>query len=260
VTISAILPTRVDIYADTPDAYELGPVPGSFTLVRDGDTNEMTVYLAISGTASNSVDYVELTNVVTFGAGSNTVTLPVLPLLDDRIEGDESVILTLQTNIAYVVGNPQAAVTIHDSPYGLWSIQQFTLEQLTFPNLSGPTADFDHDGVKNFAEYAFNRDPKSADSNPPYQWGFETDANDNLRHFTLTYTRRLPPTDVAYDVYVSTDLRTWNTGTNFVEEFSRANDANGFTETVKTRAVVPFPSSTNLFMRIRVSLQQVPGP
>ena len=67
--MTVILPTEVDIAADTPDAYELGPVSGNFTLTRNGDTNDLTVYLAISGTASNSVDYVTLTNVVTFAGG-----------------------------------------------------------------------------------------------------------------------------------------------------------------------------------------------
>jgi len=260
VTITVLEPTQISVSASDGEANELSPDPGEFTVTRTGDTNEMTVYLAISGTASNGVDYVELTNVVTFAAGSNSITMQVTPILDDHIEGDESVILTVQTNSAYSVSGGPATVTIHDSPYGLWSIQKFTLEELTFPNLSGAAADFDHDTVKNFAEYAFNLDPKSADANPPYQWGFETSTNDNQPHLTVTYTRRLPPRDVEYGVFVSTDLLNWNTGTNYVEEFSRTSDANGVTETVKSRAVTPFPSSTNLFMTLRVWLQQIPAP
>ncbi|MBW8863702.1 MAG: hypothetical protein JF609_02045 [Verrucomicrobia bacterium] len=260
VVVTVLEPTFVSVYASDGDASELGPDPGEFTVMRDGDTNEMTVYLAFSGTASNGVDYITITNVVTFGAGSNTLTLPVMPILDDRIEGDESVILTVLTNIAYEVSGSPATVTIHDSPYGLWSIQNFTLEQLTFPNISGAGADFDHDGVKNFAEYAFNRDPKTPDGNPPYNWDFELSTNDNRQHLTLTYTRRLPPRDVEYGVYVSTDLINWNTGTNYVEEFTNSPDPNGITETVKTRALMPFPGQSNLFMNIRVWLQQVPAP
>jgi hypothetical protein len=260
VTITAILPTEVDVYADVPDAYELGPVPGDFTLTRNGDTNDLTVYLAISGTASNGVDYVTLTNAVTFTGGSNSIALPLTPVLDYAIEGDESVIVSIVTNIAYFIGNGQATATIHDSPYGLWSIAHFTLEQLTHPNISGPGADFDHDGIVNFAEYAFNLDPTVSNTPPPYAWDFETDTNDNRLHLTLTYTRRLPPRDVEYGVFVSTNLLTWNTGTNYVEEFSRTDDGNNLTETVKTRALMPFPSRTNLFINIRVWLQQVPGP
>ena len=65
---------------------------------------------------------------------------------------------------------------------------------------------------------------------------------------------------VQYGVYVSTDLVNWNTGTNYSEDFYRTNNADGLTETVKTRALTPFPSSTNLFMNMRVWLLQVPGP
>jgi hypothetical protein len=260
VTIIVLEPTLVSIYASRGDAYELGPQPGEFTLTRIGDTNEMSVALTITGSASNRVDYLELTNFVVFAQGADTITFPLTPLLDDRIEGDESVILTLQTNIAYSVSGGPASVTIHDSPYGLWSIQNFTLEELTFPNLSGAGADFDHDGVKNFAEYAFNRDPRSPDSTPPYLWGFETSTNDNRQHLTFTYTRRLPPRDVQYGVYVSTNMLNWSSDTNVVEEFLQANDPNGITETVKVRALAPFPGGTNLFMHIRVWLEQVPAP
>jgi len=260
VVVTVIPPTEVDIYADIPDAYELGPVSGEFTLTRNGDTNDMTVYLAYTGTASNGVDYVMLTNSVTFSGGSNSITIPVIPFLDYEIEGDESVNVSIVTNIAYSIGNSPATVTIHDSPYGLWSIQHFTLEQLTHPEISGPGADFDHDGIVNFAEYAFNLDPTTPTPPPPYQWDFETDTNDNLSHLTLTYTRRLPPRDVQYGVFVSTNLVDWYTGTNYVEEFSTSSDPNGITETVKTRAVMPFPGSSKLFMTIRVWLEQVPAP
>lgn len=260
VTVTVIPPTQVDIYADISDAYDLGPVSGDFTITENGDTNALTIYLAISGTASNGVDYVTVTNAVTIPAGSNSVSIPVAPILNYNIKGDQSVIVTIITNIAYSIGNGQATVTIHDSPYGVWSIAHFSLEELTQPGLSGAGADFDHDGIVNFAEYAFNLDPKAPNPGAPYVWGFETDTNDNSRHLTLTYTRILPPRVVQYGVFVSTNLLDWHTGTNYTEEFYRANDPNGITETVKTRALMPYPSSTNLFMNIRVWLEQVPGP
>jgi hypothetical protein len=259
VTVTVIEPTQVDISASIPEAAELGPVSGEFTLTRNGDTNDLTVYLAISSTASNGVDYALLPSVVTFPTGSNTVTVEVVPVLDYQIEGDEFVTVSIVSNIAYSIGNGQATVVIHDSPYGVWSIAHFTLEQLTHPELSGPGADFNHDGVPNFAEYALNRDPTGTNPMPPFAWDFETNTNNGLKHLTITYTRRLPPRDVQYGVYVSTNLLSWNTGTNYVDEFFRTNNTNGFTETVKTRALAPFPGSNNLFMNLRVWLQQVPN-
>ena len=261
VTVSVILPTEVDVYASIPDAYELGPVNGEFTLTRNGDTNDLTVFLMFSGTASNGVDYAQLPTQITFPAGTDTLTLAVSPFLDYEIEGDESAILTLQTNVAYSIGSGQgeATVTVHDSPYGLWSITNFTLQELTHPEFSGPGADFNHDGVVNFAEYALNRDPKATNPPPEFGWAFETDTNSGLQHLTITYTRRLPPRDVQYGVFVSTDLKSWYSDTNWVQEFYTSPDTNGITETVKSRALMPYPNRTNLFMNLRVWLDQVPN-
>ena len=126
--------------------------------------------------------------------------------------------------------------------------------------MSGPGSDFDHDGIVNFAEYAFALDPTVSNRPPPYAWNLETNTNDNRKHLTLTYVRRLPPRDVEYGVYVSTNLVNWDTGTNFVEEFLHTNNPDGLTETVRTRAILPSPLATNLFMNIRVWLQQVAAP
>ena len=260
VTVTVLEPTEISVYADIYDAYELGPVAGDFTLTRVGDTNDLEVYVSFTGTASNGVDYVELTNVVEFAAGVNTVTVPVMPYLDYAIEGDESVNLTILTNIAYSVSGGPATVMIHDSPYGLWSIQYYSLEQLTHPELSGPAADFSHDGIPNFTKYAFNLDPKAVNPNPAFQYAFETDTNTGLEYFGVTYTRRLPPTDVAYGVFISSDLLNWYSGTNYINELSATPDANGFTETVHARTLAPYSATNNLFLQIEVWLQQVPVP
>jgi hypothetical protein len=257
VTVTVILPTVVDVYTSISDAYELGPVNGQFMLTRNGDTNDLTVYLSLSGTASNRLDYAQLPTEVTFPAGTDTLTFDVAPFLDYEIEGDEVALLTIVTNSAYSIGNGQASVMIHDSPYGVWSTANFTLQELTHPELSGARADFNQDGVGNFAEYALNRDPRATNPPPVFAWGFEKDNYDGLQHLTITYTRRLAPRDVQYGVFVSSDLQNWNTGTNWVREFSTFPDTNGFTETVKSRALMPFPSQTNLFMNLRVWLEQV---
>src|SRR5205823_1199777 len=109
--------------------------------------------LASSGTASNGADFIALSNKVIFPAGSDTVKWLLVPFLDHRIEGDETFTFSIVSNLAYSIGNGQATITIHDSPYGAWSVQHFTIEELTFPLLSGEAADFDRDGLVNFAEY-----------------------------------------------------------------------------------------------------------
>jgi hypothetical protein len=255
VQVTVTEPTRIDVYASDPEAAELGPDTGQFTITRTGDTNyDLTIFLAFSGIASNGVDYAELTNVLTFSGGADTLTLLVTPFLDNRTEGDQDVNLIILTNSAYSVGNGQATVIIHDSPYGQWTIKHFTLEELTDPTLSGETADFDHDGFINLVEYASNLDPKLGDTNAPLVAVLELNPTDGQQHFTLTYHRRLAPTDVAYAASVSSDLVNWQSGTNYVEEVQVTDDGNGLTETVIARVIAPFSTTTNQFVTVRVWL------
>jgi hypothetical protein len=256
VTNTVIEPTRVDLWAADSEAAELGPKTGLFTFTRSGDTDfDLTVCLTLSGTASNGMDFVELTNTVTFLAGIDMVPVVVTPYLDHRTEGDETLTLTIVSNLAYSIGSGEATVTIHDSPYGMWTISHFTLEELTDPSLSSEAADFDHDGLVNLAEYAANRDPKLAETNAPLVMTIELDATNQQQYVILTYPRRIEPTDVGYEVAVSRDLVAWHTGTNYVEELQATPDGNNLTETVKARLVAPYPTSTNQFITVRVWLR-----
>src|SRR5262249_46743090 len=161
----------------------------------------------------------------------DTVMLPVIPFLDLKVEGDEPIILTLISNLAYTIQGGPGTVTIHDSPYGQWTVAHFTLEELTTPRLSGPTNDFDHDGLINFAEYALNRNPKVVETNPPVLTTIEVDQQDSKPHVMVTYQRRLQPTDVLYGLFVSSDMVHWNSGTNYVTELLVTDDGNSLTET-----------------------------
>jgi hypothetical protein len=260
ITQTVIEPTQVDVFASDPEAAELGPDTGTFTFIRNGDTTfDLPVFLSIGGIASNGLDYIEVTNVLVFPAGTDTVEVVITPFLDHRTEGDQTVIFTIITNLAYSIGNGEATVTIHDSPYGMWTISHFTLEELTDPSLSGEAADFDHDGLVNLAEYAANRDPKTPETNGPLVMTIETDPTNQQQYVMLTYPRRIEPTDVGYAVAVSSDLVTWHTGTNYVEELQAVPDANNVTETVTARLVAPYSASTNQFITVRVWLRTT-GP
>jgi hypothetical protein len=255
--VTVIEPTQVSVFASDSFAAELGPDPGEFTFSRAGDLDfELTIFFTQSGSASNGADYVTipLTNSVTLPVNVDSLTIPITPFLDHRTEGDETITLTIISNVIYTISSGEATVTIQDSPYGMWNIGHFTLEELTDPLLSGEVADYDHDGLINFVEYAANREPKSLETNSPLQTAIESDPGDGLNHITLTYQRRLPPTDVAYEVAISTNLQTWQTGTNYVQEISATPDLNGLTETVKTRLIAPWPVNMPQFVTVRVWL------
>jgi hypothetical protein len=255
--VTVVEPTQVQLFASDPFATELGPDLGEFYFNRAGDLGfALTVFFTQTGTASNGTDFVQipLTNSITFPVDIDTLTIPLTPFLDHRTEGDETFTLTLSSNVLYTIGSGVATVTIQDSPYGMWNIANFTLEELTDPLLSGETVDYDEDGLINFVEYAANRTPKSPETNAPVLAVIELNPDDNLNHVTFTYQRRLPPTDVAYAAAYSTNLLTWQTGTNAVREISVTPDPNGLTETVKAQVVAPWPTSSPQFITVRVWL------
>jgi len=83
--------------------------------------------------------------------------------------------------------------------YEQWKAQKFTPEQQADPNISGETADPDHDGIQNLYEYAFNLDPLSADSSA-YQYYLLNN------HFTIKYRKIKSARDLTYRIGVKPDL------------------------------------------------------
>jgi len=101
-------PQVVTISANDPAAAETGD-PGQFTVTRAGgdQSAELVVNYTIAGTAENGVDYNEsppLDGTVTIGAGQPTATIDIAPVDDLEIEGAETVLLTLSSDPAYVLG------------------------------------------------------------------------------------------------------------------------------------------------------------
>jgi hypothetical protein len=104
--------------------------PGQFTITRTGSTaNALTVNYTVRGTATNGVDYNNLSGTVTFAAGSSTAVINLNVLDDNLVEGNETVILTLAANSNYAIGaNNTATVTIADNdtaPGTLQFVQQY---------------------------------------------------------------------------------------------------------------------------------------
>jgi hypothetical protein len=253
VTVTITDPTTVYVYATDSYAAELGPDEGLFTFYRSGDLGvDLPVYFTIGGSATPDADYTAVTNLAVIPADVDFVNISIVPMLDDRTEGEETVVLTVSTNQAYSIGSGDATVTIQDSPHGMWNIATFTLEELTDPTLTGDTADFDDDGMINFIEYAFNRNPKVADTGRFLTTSLEPDTSTGETHIHLTFQRRMPPTDVDYAVWASQDLWTWNTGEEHVEELEVTDDGNGLTETVRARLTTPLSTSVSQFISIRV--------
>jgi hypothetical protein len=117
---STTSPPLVVVVAPDPVALE-GTSSGAFTLIRYGATDaDLAVDVALTGTASNGVDYVTISNVITIPKGSLAADVKVDPILDTANRGNKNVILTLKTNSDYRVGEHRwAEVKILDDIFDL---------------------------------------------------------------------------------------------------------------------------------------------
>ncbi len=109
----------VTVVATSPNASEVGLVPGQFTLSRTGPvTASLTVTVQVGGTATSGVDYSAIAASHVIPAGQTAVVVPIAPVADGNGEGAESVMVTVVPNTAsYAVGGANTAtVTIADAP------------------------------------------------------------------------------------------------------------------------------------------------
>ena len=122
----------VGIRATTPQALEAGTVPGRFTVTRTAPlTDALTLTYTVTGTATSASDYVALPGSVTLPAGAASADIVVTPIDDNLAELDETVIVTLAANPAYIVSPATATVTI---------VSDELLPDLTMTALGAPPA------------------------------------------------------------------------------------------------------------------------
>ena len=100
----------VSVAATDPTASEPSTA-GAFTVTRTGGgtTSPLTVSYAVSGTATSGSDFATLSGSVTIPTGRTSATIAVTPVDDDTIESDETVVVTLSANPAYIVGASASA-------------------------------------------------------------------------------------------------------------------------------------------------------
>jgi hypothetical protein len=91
--------------------------PGQFRITRSGDlTSALTVNYSISGSATNGIDYSQLSGRISFVAEQSSVLIPI-NILDDAIaESRESLTLTITSGAGYTIGSINSGtVTIADN-------------------------------------------------------------------------------------------------------------------------------------------------
>jgi uncharacterized delta-60 repeat protein len=115
-----------------------------YTFTRTGaTTNALTVSYKVGGTATLNTDYSQsgaasftaTTGSITFAAGSATAALTINPTADTAIENNETVILTLASDVGYVVGTTTAVTgTITNDDFPSLSINDISVIEGKDPN------------------------------------------------------------------------------------------------------------------------------
>lgn len=119
VPVTVTLPT-VTVAARDDTIAEAGRNPGRFTVSRSrGVGAPLTVYFTLGGTATVGSDYASPSESMSFPAGASAVDVYIWPLDDALAEGPETIVMTLASNAAYVVGSPSTAtltITSDEAP------------------------------------------------------------------------------------------------------------------------------------------------
>lgn len=187
----------------TAGAAELGPVPGSFTIARDGDTTAALPFaFSLGGAAISGTDYTTPSTPLTIPATAASASLSITPITDTIAEGPESVTLSLTPSPNYLIG-PDATLTIADLPFDNWRATWFTFAELNTPSISGDLADPNANGINNLLEYALNGTPKG----PSLALRPQVELSAN--HLLFSFSRNLAIADLTYIVQGSDDLVSW---------------------------------------------------
>lgn len=111
---------QVSISAIDDTATEAGLTSGAIRVTRTGSTSQaLNVAFALSGTASNGVDYDQISAPLTIGAGSASADIVIHPKQDSVSEATETVVLSIQPQSTYnITGPSSAAVSILDDDGG----------------------------------------------------------------------------------------------------------------------------------------------
>ncbi len=88
---------------------ETGANAGQFYFSRPGTVGALTVNYAISGTATNGVDYAELSGSVVIPDGQKSANVTLTPVNDALAEGTETVTLTVLPGVGYVPDLPSSS-------------------------------------------------------------------------------------------------------------------------------------------------------
>ena len=107
----------VTVQATQPNASEIGPVAGTFTISRTSAGVPLTVNFTLTGTATNGVQYQTVPTSATFGATDTSINVTITPIDDGIPNLPTSVILTISSSPNYTgAGSDIILIADADTP------------------------------------------------------------------------------------------------------------------------------------------------
>ena len=106
--------------------------------------------------------------------------------------------------------------------FGQWAAWRFSAEELADPSRTGPTADFDGDGLPNLIEYLTGTNARQGETPSPIQWEIAPGPG-NGKVLRMSFPRLTALTGYALQVQSSGDLQTWQNDFTLVQSTPAAN-------------------------------------
>lgn len=161
-------------------------------------------------------------------------------------------------NSDIVIDTVAVAVAPAPPSFANWQSGHFSSAQLNDPQVSGWTADPDHDRIPNGLEFFFNADPLAGipvvDAPKLPQTAIETLGGS--RYITYTYRRLVGWGGNPAIVGVSDNLSTWDDSGNQIEQVNVTPSGDGVTEIVKIRLTTALGPGAPQRKFFRLSLTQ----
>ena len=210
--------------------YAARTVDGSLKLlaVNKHPSSDLTTQVTLNGFTPGS------TSAATYSYGK-----PNDKTSSDFTTGTASVSGTF----SYTFPSYSMTVLVVKSQFEIWREANFTTTELSNWALSGDTGGPVNDGIPNLTKYALGMSAKV-----PGTAGLPVTSQTTIsgkQYLTLTFTKPIGLTDITYNVQVSGDLKSWQTGAVRVD--------NGTTNTAVYRDTTAIGNAPRRFMRLNVT-------
>ena len=180
-------PATITIAATDPAAAENPLDTGEFTVTRLDTNGDLTVFYSIDpSSTAGATDHVPLSGSVQIADGQFSAAIVLTPIDDTDEEGDETLILTLVADAAYLVGSPASAtVTIADDDLVTTDVYAFAENTVSGTVTAGALGDTyaSDDTYEEITEQHSGGKPSNRISFVEHKWTFNIGGGDPVTFF-----------------------------------------------------------------------------